>query len=594
MHKPEFKIINAYNSISVVNESSKMRLISTIFIVLHIRVHIDALPSTGPLTDSSNSVSRKSSDRSVLINLAKTLSSSLQKVMTANNQKIENILGDQQEVMAAVETIENDVNEMKKTSKNYDENYEKLETEVNSLTNRRELDELLWKFNTQVCNASIEVLRQDMDTRIAELKSKEIVRENEKQESLSKSLFLGESFDSDDIFKEFENALAEYELQDEELEDTKSEKLTNTEVTDPVGNLVAETNKFLIDLDSKYSNLSDQITSLQNITMEPQLTVDPELENKINTKMVKLEAKYDFLLKNLQSIMQGEDDDIRNDITMRTEDFNVLKKTTSSRLSVYEARIDMLEQLVLEFSQQSTEVPILEFSSTPSTTEMFKSFTTEIPEPTYDELGGNDFSMLGITNSEDLDNLEPLNQKQPIPNCKGLNCEKNSLPSYDLPGGFSYPGGLANEVPQMKDKFGRSKRQQQLSPGQNFQGQLSLPPPLQTPRTSETKIQRPSNQNFLLEACDCEKLRVKTIELDHEMKFLSAEVGSALAGMRSSLTTLLHRIEGVEKESKNGRQVSCVATKEALKMPGMDAWCSENCRKGNCPSHLCSCPNTMN
>ena len=25
-------------------------------------------------------------------------------------------------------------------------------------------------------------------------------------------------------------------------------------------------------------------------------------------------------------------------------------------------------------------------------------------------------------------------------------------------------------------------------------------------------------------------------------------------------------------------------------MSGMDAWCKENCRKGNCPSHLCACP----
>ena len=78
------------------------------------------------------------------------------------------------------------------------------------------------------------------------------------------------------------------------------------------------------------------------------------------------------------------------------------------------------------------------------------------------------------------------------------------------------------------------------------------------------------------------------------MKFLSAEVGTALSGMRSSLTALLHRIETLEKQSKDAMKVTCVATKEALKMPGMDAWCGENCRKGNCPSHLCSCPNNMN
>lgn len=80
----------------------------------------EAFPS---VDDLSRSVSRKPSDkfstnnicslinfysyhvRSVLINLAKTLSSSLQKAMTANNQKIENILDDQQEVMAGIYSL---------------------------------------------------------------------------------------------------------------------------------------------------------------------------------------------------------------------------------------------------------------------------------------------------------------------------------------------------------------------------------------------------------------------------------------------------------------------------------------------------------
>merc|ERR1711892_1086265 len=139
--------------------------------------------------------------------------------MTANNLKIENILGDQQQVMAdyteAVEKIEADFNEMKNGGKGSDEKYAKLEIDVKALQDRRNLDEMLWKFNTQVCNASIEVVKQDIDTKIAELKSDQIVQTNEDKQTVSEELFIGESFNTNDIFKDFEDALAEYEEQED-------------------------------------------------------------------------------------------------------------------------------------------------------------------------------------------------------------------------------------------------------------------------------------------------------------------------------------------------------------------------------------------
>ena len=87
--------------------------------------------------------------------------------MTANNQKIESILGDQQEVMAgtvsrsvpdikliedyieAVERLENDVNAMKKGGNSFDKNFSKLESDIKALQDRRNLDEMVnivtWK-----------------------------------------------------------------------------------------------------------------------------------------------------------------------------------------------------------------------------------------------------------------------------------------------------------------------------------------------------------------------------------------------------------------------------------------------------------------
>jgi len=540
----------------------------------------EAFPS---VDDFSRSVSRKPNDRSVLINLAKTLSSSLQRAMTANNQKIESILDDQQEVMAAVEKIETEVNKMKKGDKNFDENFAKLESDVQDLKDRRNLDEMLWNFNTQVCNASIEMVKQEIDTKLSALKNDRIVNTNEAKKSMNEENLIGESFNTEDIFntdnifKEFENALAEYEDQDDYFEERKEEKQSQKKLTDPVGNLVAETNKFLMLLESKYNNLSGQIRAMQKLTAETKQIVEPNLEEKLNNEIVKLEAKFHFLLKNIQSLLEGADDDIKHDINMRMEDFNILRKTTTSRLAVYETRIDMLEQLVLKYSTQVTE-PTIEIFKT--TTEASTTHTTEVPVPAYEDLGGNDFSMLGINNPNDLDLLLPYQPKQ---DCERPPCDKNIVTPYE-----QSRSSFAQDEPMSDSKYVKKDKKMSIQrPASNHFGSLNLPPTFQTPKMSK-------NDNVVPGTCDCEQLTVKGLELEHEIKFLSAEVGSALAGMRSSLTTLLHRIEVMEKESKRVRQVSCVATKEALKMPGMDDWCSENCRKGNCPSHLCSCPTIIN
>ena len=71
---------------------------------------------------------------------------------------------------------------------------------------------------------------------------------------------------------------------------------------------------------------------------------------------------------------------------------------------------------------------------------------------------------------------------------------------------------------------------------------------------------------------------------------LTGEVAESLAGMRGTLTALLRRIQILERREESRGGVVCVATREAINMPGMDSWCAENCRKGNCPPNLCACP----
>ena len=49
---------------------------------------------------------------------------------------------------------------------------------------------------------------------------------------------------------------------------------------------------------------------------------------------------------------------------------------------------------------------------------------------------------------------------------------------------------------------------------------------------------------------------------------MRSEVSLALSGMKSSITTLLRRIEDLENKNDDNKSSLCVATKEALKLPG--------------------------
>ena len=84
-------------------------------------------------------------------------------------------------------------------------------------------------------------------------------------------------------------------------------------------------------------------------------------------------------------------------------------------------------------------------------------------------------------------------------------------------------------------------------------------------------------------------LQSKTSQLEEAILSLSGEVVQSLTGMRGSITALLRRMDSLESR-QGARTARCVATQESAHLPGMDDWCAENCRTGNCPSHLCSCP----
>ena len=183
------------------------------------------------------------------------------------------------------------------------------------------------------------------------------------------------------------------------------------------------TNKLLRDIDVKYKRTQTDFDFMRNYT---ETLLKQNIEEKLTSKISNLETNYQNMCKSLKSDMAREDNDIRQSIAMRSEDYNMIRKTTNSRLSVYEARLDTLEHLVFEVKQmiQNINSPTQQYTTAApkqeTSTNLYKEMLKRVGIKTdisqyeeeqtqnndYEEFAGNDFSMLGLSNPEDLDTLD--------------------------------------------------------------------------------------------------------------------------------------------------------------------------------------------
>ena len=122
-------------------------------------------------------------------------------------------------------------------------------------------------------------------------------------------------------------------------------------------------------------------------------------------------------------------------------------------------------------------------------------------------------------------------------------------------------------------------------PGQDVRSHTEHPPPGGDCDCPGLQVNSPS---LLSTGTPVFTVQTKTAQLEEAILSLSGEVVQSLTGMRGSLTALLRRMESLER--REGRPGRCVATQDSSHLPGMDDWCAENCSRGNCPPHLCSCP----
>ena len=121
---------------------------------------------------------------------------------------------------------------------------------------------------------------------------------------------------------------------------------------DPIDSLLTTTNQLLRDVNIKYQRTQNDLSFLQNFTEQ---FFNQNLEEKLNTKLLNLQLKHENLIKSLKSNQDKSIDEIKqglDSLEMKIEDFQIIRKTSDSRLAVYEARLDTLEQMVFEISEK--------------------------------------------------------------------------------------------------------------------------------------------------------------------------------------------------------------------------------------------------
>lgn len=254
----------------------------------------------------------------------------------------------------------------------------------------------------------------------------ERIEEEEQDENLS---FSESDFeDETSLFEEFDKALAEYEedlntrqhsSQDVSFLSPQEDSKDDSDDFDAINGLLIGTNKLLQDIDSKYQRT---LSDLDNVRNSTEKMFNQNIEEKLTSQMSNLQTKYTTMLNDLKDSLISSDKDILQSIAMRSEDYDMIRRTTKSRLSVYEARLDTLEQILFELKEENVKLHLSSSQQTTSTTEapsfydkLLKKMKSSQSTNDYEDFAGKDFSMLGLSDPNQLDVLDETDC--PFPPC---------------------------------------------------------------------------------------------------------------------------------------------------------------------------------
>ena len=221
------------------------------------------------------------------------------------------------------------------------------------------------------------------------------------------------------------------------------------------------------------------------------------------------------MVESLKSKMEAEDEVLRNTIGGTQEEIEMLRRTTTSRQKVSDARMDGLESLVMEVSSRPQSPDLQHLPSndpqmagdlqeqfpwigpTDATTTMRTTSTsTPSPPPTTEP----DFSMLGLASLSELDQLAPWEEEQEVEQLyRGIRRQRGKVGVEEeckrlriLNNGRWTEGCPMPELPRRRDRAaaGTPPRGQERAPQRDFQPPPTPPlPPRPTDCGCDSELQ---------------------------------------------------------------------------------------------------------
>ena len=211
-----------------------------------------------------------------LLALVRELSTSLEAALAASETRVSRLAGEQGKLEEGLQEVRGEVGEVWGVVEGLSEDREGVGRRLSLLEERSSTDQMLWRWNTQVCNASIQEVKQKVEEKLALLKVKEeeevtVRPSSDPTELFTSSRILPTSSSPMDIFKKFESSLLEYQYDynygdnrdsevEEEEEDSSNPPFSPLKVSlpssssdDPVGSLVSQTNSLLRNLNERYA-----------------------------------------------------------------------------------------------------------------------------------------------------------------------------------------------------------------------------------------------------------------------------------------------------------------------------------------------------
>ena len=219
--------------------------------------------------------SRRGTDKGALLGLVRGLASSLQGALAASEAKVGELVVGQGRLGRGLEEVRVEVKGVQEVLEDLGKEQEVVARRLAAIEDRTEMDQMLLRFNTKVCNTSIELVKKNVEERLSSLEQRQQVTTvaspvTEQQESSAPTS------SPMDIFKKFESALMDYEYlysYDEPTTTTTTQHPNSEELllqvepetvspiacglqvsgpanssADPVASLVSETNSLLLSL----------------------------------------------------------------------------------------------------------------------------------------------------------------------------------------------------------------------------------------------------------------------------------------------------------------------------------------------------------